>query len=132
MLLAQRKYAQGDSLIQKALQGYRDRHRYARTTVLLWKQAICASALGQRERSLRLLREAVTIAAELGIHPEGLEQSMVRLISHQPNLDIAKTPLESDFDWQGKNRDATGELKTEPQNAHEKSVSLPLDGANPQ
>jgi tetratricopeptide (TPR) repeat protein len=131
MWMAQGRYSQSDSLLEKALKGYRDGHRYARTTVLLWRQAACASALGQKERSLRILKEALTIATELGIGPGGLEKMLVRFTPQLQDLDIAKSPSGNNLDWQGKNRDATGSLKLEPQNANDKSVSLPLDGVIP-
>lgn len=90
--LSHQGYSEADARFGEALDGYREAKRFARVSALLWRQAACATAIGQRERALRLLRESLVLAAEMGLEPGDMEQTLTGFRA------FAKRPHERDFD----------------------------------
>jgi hypothetical protein len=71
---------------------------WARAACLLWRRAECAHALGQKEKALYLLKEALAIAAEVGMDPKGIESVLLGMAGSTDTLAIAKRRLESDLE----------------------------------
>lgn len=90
--LSHQGYLEADKLFGEALDGYRKNKRYARLSFLLARQAACASALGERERALLLLRESLVLASEMGLDPGEIERTLASFGA------FAKRPMESDFE----------------------------------
>lgn len=90
--LSHQGYPEADKLFGEALEGYRKNKRYARLSLLLARQAACASALGERERALLLLRESLVLASEMGLDPGEIEQTLASFGA------FAKRPHERDFE----------------------------------